>query len=893
MRKLVPYTGEINFSPSWKQHLVWEMLEPNRCDKCGGSLEMRTVGFDNNGNEIKKPFCSKCGTTDIPRLVLYGGAAGSGKAISLDSSICTPFGFRKLRNIKVGDIITNPITGGMQKVIYIHPMGKFDFYRIWFCDGTYTDCSSGHIWKAHQAGKTSKVFKKYGGDRDKLWSTIQIYEWYKNKKENNINSGRHLIIPLTEPVQFTVSNRKTPIHPYALGFIIGDGCITDSVIKGSAVEITTMDQEVVDRFVELGYDMSHYRQEEGKKARAYRIKNNNIVENIKDLGIAGNRSQNHYIPFGYLHGTIEERIQLMQGLMDSDGYVDKRGHLSYSTTSLQLAEDVAWIISSLGGIASISEDYGSYKKDGVKHVCSKVYTVWIRTKIDPDICGLTRKKELAKYEYNGGVSELGKRIEDVEYIGEQESFCISVSDPSGLYVIDDFTVTHNSWLGTAWGVSTCIRFPGARFALARKVLKVLRGTTFVTLQGVLKTFGLEEGVNYHIDWVNLTVTFWNGSKIICLGLEDKPSDTEFSWLGSFEFTCFYVDEASEVSEKAIEVLMSRCRWMIAETFIVPKGLMGTNPAICWLRDKFVQDENGVPLEKLPEGYRFVPATVFDNKDPKFVAVYVNNLMNIQDLYTRNRLLNGLWDSPNSNSNAAYHCFNSIKHVRQNLRERVYNKLKPIIVSFDFNTNPYCTALLIQIDYEAKNFFVLEEILGRPKEKTNNTPSLAKMVSDTLMARGHLGGVIITGDPSGLGKTTATADGVNNYTVIKQFMNNDVLRPQIELLNKQPAHVTRLEFINQIFNGYDGWSVQIDYRCHKLCEDFVRQMKNEDGTKSKHMGYIDGVKCETLGHCSDAYDYSVVKFLGKLYSKFKAVSSSPVVTVSGDTSIYSVSEQWDY
>lgn len=529
MKKLVPYTGEINFSPSWKQHLVWEMLEPNRCDKCGGSLEMRPVGTDNNGNIIKKPFCSKCGTSDIPRLVLYGGAAGSGK----------------------------------------------------------------------------------------------------------------------------------------------------------------------------------------------------------------------------------------------------------------------------------------------------------------------------------------------------------------------------SWLGTAWGIITCIRFPGARFALARKVLKILRGTTFVTLQNVLKSFGLKENVNYHVDYVNLVVTFWNGSQIICLGLEDRPSDPEHSWLGSFEFTCFYLDEASEVSEKAVEVLLSRCRWMIAETFIVPKGLMGTNPAICWLRDKFVQDENGVPLDTLPEGYRFVPATVFDNKNSEFVAVYVNNLLNIKDTYTRNRLLNGLWDSPNSNTNAAYHSFDTIKHVRQNLRERVYNKLKPIIVSFDFNNNPYLSSILIQIDYEAKNFYVLEEILGKPKEKTNNTPAIAKIISDTLMSRGHLGGVIITGDPAGLGKTTATADGVNNYTIIKQFMNNDVLRPQQKLLTKQPAHITRLDFINQLFEGFDGWSIQIDYRCHKLCEDFVRQMKNEDGTKCKHLGYIDGVKCETLGHCSDAFDYACILMLGKMYTKFKQKSTSAVITVPDSVSAYDTANQWDY
>ena len=530
MRKLIPYTGEINFSPSYKQHLVWTMLEPNRCDKCGGSLVMKTIGYDNNGHEIKKPFCKDCGTSDIPRLVLYGGAAGSGK----------------------------------------------------------------------------------------------------------------------------------------------------------------------------------------------------------------------------------------------------------------------------------------------------------------------------------------------------------------------------SWLGCAWGVSTCIRFPGARFALARKVLKVLRGTTFVTLQGVLKTFGLEEGIHYHIDWVNLIVTFWNGSKIICFGLEDKPSDKEFSWLGSYEITCFYIDEASEVSEKAVEVLLSRCRWMIAETFIVPKGLMGTNPAICWLRDKFVQDENGNPLEHLPEGYRFVPATVFDNKDPQFVAVYVNNLLNIKDLYTRNRLLHGLWDSPHGNDNAAYNAFNSIVHTKSGLRESVYNKLKPLIISFDFNVNPFLASLICQVDYEKKMFYVLDEVLGKPKEKTNNTPSVARKINEVMLEWGHLGGLIICGDPAGSGRATVSEEGVNNYTIIMKFLNSDTLRPRLQLLQKQPAHVTRLAFINEVFNGYDGWHIVIDMRCRRLIEDLLRQMKNEDGTKCKHVGMSpEGVKCELLGHCSDAFDYAVVGFLGKMYTRFKSKSSSPVVTVPDGVSVYDVQNSWDY
>jgi hypothetical protein len=71
------------------------------------------------------------------------------------------------------------------------------------------------------------------------------------------------------------------------------------------------------------------------------------------------------------------------------------------------------------------------------------------------------------------------------------------------------------------------------------------------------------------------------------------------------------------------------------------------------------------------------------------------------------------------------------------------------------------------------------------------------------------------------------------------------------------------------------------------------MKNDDGTKSKHIGYIDGVKCETLGHCSDAFDYAVVKFLGKMYTKFKQKSTSPVITVPDYVSAYDTANQWDY
>lgn len=211
--------------------------------------------------------------------------------------------------------------------------------------------------------------------------------------------------------------------------------------------MTTMDEEIRQRFVNAGYDMSCYHQKKNNRSINYYIKDKQLIKELQKLGIAGNRSQTHVIPRSYMLSSIKERIELMQGLIDTDGYVDDRGHILYTSTSKQLAEDVAFIVRSLGGVATITRNSAGYKNSetGVFKQCCDAFDVQIRTKINPDLCGLTRKRERTKYEFNGGASELGKRIIDIEYIGEQESFCITVDDPSGLYITDNFTVTHNSF----------------------------------------------------------------------------------------------------------------------------------------------------------------------------------------------------------------------------------------------------------------------------------------------------------------------------------------------------------------------------------------------------------------------------------------------------------------
>lgn len=875
----------INFKPSERQYELWNALQPARCDKCGGRIEMRPYSFDARGHQMYRATCTQCGNTDIPEQVLGGGAAGGGKCLSINSSVVTPFGLRKLKNIKVGDIVTDPTTGGMQKVIWLHPMGKFPFYKISFVDGTSVECSEGHLWKCHQSRSKSKHAKKYG-ENDRIWTTLQIYEWYQNKKRG-MYKGCNLIIPLTEPVQFTSGKNSFPIDPYVLGAIIGDGCISDDCLKKGFVIYTTMDNEIIARFEKAGYDMSHKSIKEGSRAYTYRIYDEKLIKALKKIGIAGNKSINHNIPSLYMYATIDQRIELMKGLMDADGYVDSRGHMSYSTISKQLAEDVAFIVRSLGGVATIKKDKAGYKDTYRKFVkCNDCYTVYFRTKINPDLVELTRKKARASYEFNGGNSELGKRITDIEYIGEQESRCITVSNPSGLYCVDNFTVTHNSFLGCCWLVYSCMQFPGIRMVVARKVRKTLLETTWLTLKDVLMKWGLKEDVNYHINSQVYTVTFWNGSTITAMDLTPMPSDPDFNSLGSLEITGAFVDEVSEVSEKAIEVLASRIRYKIEDTFIVGKIFMSTNPCLTWVRSTFVMDENGDPVV-LPKGYRYIPFSLFDNPNEKFRAIYFNKLSKIRDKATRDRLLYGNWWFVEANKMAAYWNFDGNKHLRQGLFESVYNPMKPLILSFDFNVSPYMTCLPMQFDYESKIVYIFPEFIGRAKDKLNNTPAFTRYIARQLVEKwGHIGGVLVTGDPAGAARSTQTEEGVNNFTIAIKNFNNNNLRSKLQLLSKQPAQTTRLEFVNELFNGYKDWTINIDARCHRLVEDFTYQKKNPDGTKEKKKVIMDdGTKAERYGHASDCFDYAMVYYLCDAYNQYKSNVSNPVTTISSGDTVY--------
>ena len=194
-----------------------------------------------------------------------------------------------------------------------------------------------------------------------------------------------------------------------------------------------------------------------------------------------------------------------------------------------------------------------------------------------------------------------------------------------------------SLLGCGWIIWCCLKYRGSRWAIGREELKTLKQTTLLTFFDLCRKWGLKEDVHFHYNSIDGLITFWNGSTVYLKELKFYPTDPDFDYLGSAEYTGTFIDEASQVTQKAKNVLRSRIRYRLEEFGIIPKQFETCNPHKGYLYKEFFRPAKDGTL---PRHLKFVQALPGDN--PFLEKSYIDNLRSL-DKQTRERLLYGNWE----------------------------------------------------------------------------------------------------------------------------------------------------------------------------------------------------------------------------------------------------------
>lgn len=370
------------------------------------------------------------GTGAKARLV--GISTGAGKALTLESKIKIPSGWSTMGEMKVGTKVVAP-DGTTTVVTGVYPQGELEVFKVSFSDGREVECCADHLWKVYYIPRK----------KDDRWVVVKTSELPKMIAD----SGRRVYIELITPEEGV--DIDLPIHPYLLGYLLGNG----SMILPSCFRVTTRDQEIIEKLqgllpknLELKY-LYRYDYQISRKLKT--IHGNELMMKLRQLGLMGKRSFEKFIPANYLNGSYKQRLELVQGLMDSDGTIDLHSVSSFCSSSYQLAKDFQYLIRSLGGVSKISvKEAPRYIYKNKILVGRNSYNVSARITKPSRLFSLLRKKERAKDD-GQYANKLKLRMESVVSSRKAQAQCISVDHPDRLYITNDFIVTHNTFCALA------------------------------------------------------------------------------------------------------------------------------------------------------------------------------------------------------------------------------------------------------------------------------------------------------------------------------------------------------------------------------------------------------------------------------------------------------------
>ena len=351
-------------------------------------------------------------------ITIAESANATGKSQPVDTLVPTPSGWRAIGHLSVGDYVFG-VDGRPVEVIGVYPQGNQPTYCVSFNDDTSTLASQDHLWV------TISSSQKYKRAKWKIRTTSEL-------------SGllhRYMHIPMCQPVQYPRVDLKIP--PYVMGVLLGDGSLRNSI------RFDSDDQEIISRVKELlsGVAEVKYYRKTHYGIVTKRGKGNPILDACREYGVFGKLAEDKSIPDAYMMGDVSQRMELLRGLMDTDGYIDSRHSMSFCTVSASLAEDIQGLVWSLGGTAKIKSKTPQYTYNGAKRTGRPCYVINIKIPSCP--FHLSRKQ--ARYTPEENLQKQAQRvIKSIDYIGERPSVCIQVAGDNGLYLTENYIVTHNT-----------------------------------------------------------------------------------------------------------------------------------------------------------------------------------------------------------------------------------------------------------------------------------------------------------------------------------------------------------------------------------------------------------------------------------------------------------------
>lgn len=444
---------------------VLEIMDPRSgFDAIGGMDNIKAYFKKNVINPVHRGDFSA-----VPMGVLLSGAPGTGKSYNNYTPIYrlnhNKVELTSIKDLRVGDKIFGR-DGQITTVINKYPQGELDAYRIFFKDGRTGICSADHLWGVYSRSHHGQMKMRVKSTQEMLDKGI----FCPNSDGSHPNRSRYFI-PMNGALDFP--EKELPVDPYLLGVFIGNGDMTKETLSLSC---DVADEETVRRVSDIihaaayhkeavGYSWHFYHRYNGNRRDNVRIKTLEVFSNLQD--VIGEKAGDKSIPEMYLTGSYEQRLAMLQGLMDTDGCIrstsgrnaKNRYNCDYSTTS----EELAWSLSDLLFSLGMSNTVCSSDRTGQTHIVngkeyirkSVEFTVRINIPNEdkPKLFRLSRKKAIAEeaaahpkrrnYDYVGitGIEKLDKKL---------PMTCITVDAEDGLFCVGkDCVVTHNTMLAKA------------------------------------------------------------------------------------------------------------------------------------------------------------------------------------------------------------------------------------------------------------------------------------------------------------------------------------------------------------------------------------------------------------------------------------------------------------